>query len=92
MDIDAVGRRELSFLFNKFFFCSTQNSERPEWICTSLNRKKANAVDRAECREYNKNNILDQPLLAIGQKVRIFTRIFPSDEGFRLGNKGGWDE
>jgi len=92
MDIDAVGRRELSFVFNKFFLCSTQKSERLKWTCASLNRKKANAVDRAVCREYNKGKILDQPILAIGQKVRIFTRIFPLDEGFHLGNKGGLDE
>lgn len=92
MDIDAVGLRELSLLFNKIFLCPTQKSERFEWICASLNRKIANAVDRAVCGEYNKGKILDQPLLAIGQKVKIFTRIFLLDEGFHLGNKGGWDE
>jgi len=80
------------FGINKFFLCSTQKSESPEWICAFLYRKKANAVDRAVCGEYNKGKILDQPLLAIGQRVKTFTRIFPLDKGFHLGNKGGWDE
>lgn len=100
MDIDDVDHVELSlclkfsrweFEFNKFFLCTTQMNERPEQICTSLNRKRANAVDRAVHGDYNKGKILNQPRFSIGQRVRILTRIFPLDEGFHQGNKGGWD-
>jgi hypothetical protein len=67
-------------------------NERSEWICASVLWKKANAVDRAVYGEYNKGKILNQSRFSTGQRVKIFVRIFPLDEGFYLGNKGGWDE
>jgi hypothetical protein len=79
-------------LFNKFFPCSTQKSERHEWIFASEELKKGNAVDRAVCGEYNRGKILDQPPFVMGERANIFSQIFALDEGCHLVNKGGWDE
>jgi hypothetical protein len=70
----------------------------------TLHRKRTKAVDRALSGEYNRGKILDQQQKAIGQRVRMFTRVgsqqetfsliplFFLDEGFHLVKKGGWDE
>jgi len=74
-------------MFNKFILDSTQKSEKPEWSCAYQCRrdketlkKKANAVDRANNGEYNRDKILEQYRLAIGQKLRTLKQTFYLDE------------